>query len=127
MGEGDRSTMNVNPEMMGLGEVTGLSVFPDAHEEDGQNYITFTYAGEEYELAADDAPEADTATLYVNLYTEMQFNFLAMKEQIKEYLEGLDYCTVTNIFTTVEEYRTNANSVKFKRHTTFIIDITKWR
>lgn len=119
--------MNVNPEMMRLEEVTGLSVFPDAHDEDGQNYITFTYAGEGYELASDDTPEADTATIYVNLYTEMQYNFLSMKEKIKEYLESLDYSTVTNIFTNVEEYRTNANSVKFKRHTTFIIDITKWR
>lgn len=119
--------MNVNDIIMELENVTGLEVCPDIYDGSQDNYIVFTYASEQVELAADDTPEADTATIYVNLYTEQQFNFMSVKEQIKGYFESLDECTVYDVFTTTEEYKTNANTVKYKRHTVFEVLITKWR
>jgi len=119
--------MNVNKELMGLEAVTGLTVQPDIYLGEDGNYIVFTYASENVELASDDAPEADTAIIYVSLYSEPDFDFMEMKETIKHYLESLDECVVTNVFTTTEEYKTNANVAKQKRHTVFEINITRWR
>ena len=119
--------MNVNDKLLGLEAVTGLKVQPDIHTGDEENYIVFTYASEGVELAADDEPEADTATIYVSLYSEPGFNYMGTKQLIKDYLEALDECVVTNIFTTTEEYKTNANMVKQKHHTVFVMEITQWR
>ena len=52
---------------------------------------------------------------------------MQLKETIKNYLESLDECVVANIFTNLEDYKTNANTVKYKRHTVFEIEITQWR
>jgi hypothetical protein len=119
--------MNVNKELMGLEAVTGLTVQPDIYLGEDENYIVFTYASEGVELASDDEPEADTAIIYVSLYSEPDFDFMEVKETIKQYLESLDESVVTNIFTTTEEYKTNANVVKQKRHTVFVTNITRWR
>ena len=119
--------MNVNDKLMSLEAFTGLKVQPDIHTGEDDNYITFNYAAEGVELASDDEPEADTATIYVNLYTEPGFNYMKTKEIIKNYLESLDWCNLYNILTTTEEYKTNANVVKQKRHTVFELEITQWR
>ena len=120
--------MNVNEAIMGLETVTGLKVRPDMRgEKDGENYIVFTYAAEYPELASDDGVDADTAEIYVSLYTEPSYDYMALKDQIKDYLEGLECCIVTNVGSVLEDYRTNTNSVKYKRHTTFEVSITKWR
>lgn len=119
--------MNVNEQLMGLETVTGLKVQPDLHTGSDENYITFSYASEKPEICADDAPEADTAIIYVSLYTEQTFNYMQLKETIKNYLESLDECVVANIFTNLEDYKTNANTVKYKRHTVFEVEITQWR
>ncbi len=119
--------MNVNEELIGLEAVTGLEVQPDIYTGEAENYIVFTYASEGVELASDDGPEADTATIYVSLYSEPEFDFMEMKRTIKHYLESLDECVVSNVFTTTEEYKTNANLAKQKRHTVFVIEITRWR
>ena len=120
--------MNVNEALLGLQTVTGLKVRPDMrNEKDDGNYIVFSYASEYPELASDDEVEADTAEIYVSLYTDPSYDYMALKEQIKQYLEALDYCIVTNVGSVLEEYRTNTNSVKYKRHTTFELEITRWR
>ncbi len=119
--------MNINEQMLGLEAVTGLKVQPDLHTGSEENYITFTYASEVPDQCADDAPEADTAIIYVNLYTEQNYNYMQLKENIKYYLESLEECVVRNVFTNLEDYKTNANTVKYKRHTTFEIEITQWR
>jgi hypothetical protein len=119
--------MNVNDFILGLEPLTGLKVQPDLHTGGEENYITFTYASEVPEICADDAPEADTATIYVNLYTEQSFNYLELKETIKNYFESRDECVVPLIYTGLEDYKTNANTVKYKRHTTFEVEITQWR
>ncbi len=120
--------MNVNEALLGLETVTGLKVRPDIRgAKDGENYIVFTYASEYPELASDDEVEADTAEIYVSLYTEPSYDYMTLKEQIKQYLESLDYCIVTSVGSVLEDYTTNTNSVKYKRHTTFEVEITKWR
>lgn len=119
--------MNVNDFILGLEPLTGLKVQPDLHTGGEENYITFTYASEVPEICADDAPEADTAVLYVSLYTEQTYNYMELKETIKNYLESRDECVVTDVFTGLEDYKTNANTVKYKRHTTFVVEITQWR
>ncbi len=118
--------MNVNDMLMGLEAVTGLKVQPDLHTGNDENYITFTYASEVPAQSADDEPEADTANIYVNLYTEQTYNYFQLKESIKNYLESFDESIVTNVFTQLEDYKTNANTVKYKRHTTFELEITQW-
>ena len=45
MGREDKS-MNVNPFLMRLEDVTGLPVVPDLYEGDSKSYITFTYEDE---------------------------------------------------------------------------------
>ena len=119
--------MNVNEFIRGLEPITGLKVQPDLHTGEDENYITFTYANEAPEISADDEPEADTAILYVSLYTEQQLNYMELKEIIKNYFESCDECVVSNVFSQLEDYKTNANTVKYKRHTTFVVEITQWR
>jgi hypothetical protein len=120
--------MNINSELAGLEAVTGLKVRPDIQSaKDGENYITFTYATESPEIAADDQVEADTAILYVSLYTELTFDHMALKDTIRDYLEALDECVVSEIRTALDEYHAANNDLKYKRQTTFEVQITRWR
>lgn len=120
--------MNINRELAGLETLTGLKVRPDIQTaKEGENYITFTYATEGPELAGDDEVYADTATLYVSLYTALNFDHMALKETIRDYLEALDMCIVTDIRTSLDEYHAATNDLKYKRHTVFEVQITRWR
>jgi len=120
--------MNINTELAGLEELTHLKVRPDIQSaKDGENYITFTYATESPRLAADDEVEADTAIIYISLFTELTFDHMALKETIRDYLEQLDECIVTDIRTGLEEFHAANNDLRYKRRTTFEIEITRWR
>lgn len=119
--------MNINEEFEQLERLTGIPVFPDEADTEEDTYIVLTYAAEHPELSGDDSVYADTAVLYVSLYTDMAVDHMQWKEYIRDYLEELDMCVVTDIRTMVEDFKTNANSVKQKRRTIFTIEITRWR
>lgn len=119
MGREDKS-MNVNPLLMRLEDVTGLPVVPDLYEGDSKSYITFTYEDERPIGFGDDEVQADTAYMQVNLFTPSSFNFMGLKRDIRDYLEEIG--CVTDILSRVETI--NNETI---RQTTFNVEITEER
>lgn len=85
--------MNINTILLGLREVTGLEVEPDAYTGSAPEYITFHYADERTELYADDRPIADTAYIQVHLFTPG--NYMIKKRIIRDYLEEKGFTGVS--------------------------------
>lgn len=117
--------MNVNPLIMELKIITGLPVVPDLYvtapgEKRSDKWITFTYQDERPVHFGDNVPLDDTAYMSVNLFTPKSFNYLELKEQIKEYLESI------GIVTNCESYVYLENQIPV-RQTVFEVTITQER
>lgn len=117
--------MNVNPLIMELKRITGLPVVPDLYvtapgEKRSDKWITFTYQDERPVYFGDNVPLDDTAYISVNLFTPKSFNYLELKEQIKEYLESI------GIVTNGESYIYLENQIPV-RQTVFEVTITQER
>ena len=72
-----------------------------------------------------DEPFADEATIQVNLYTPPQMNYMNLKHQIRDYLETLGI--VESIGSWIDTWTSKNNLEEKKRHTTFVVTITKGR
>ena len=112
--------MNVNPLIMALKDITKLPVVPDIYEGTSEKWITFTYQDERPVFFGDDEVLDDTAYISVNLFTPKDFNYMAVKETIKTYLETI------GIVTNCESYVYMENQIPI-RQTIFEVTITKDR
>lgn len=112
--------MNVNPLLMALKDITKLPVVPDIYEGSSDKWITFTYQDERPVFFGDDEVLDDTAYISVNLFTPKDFNYMALKETIKTYLETI------GIVTNCESYVYMENQIPI-RQTIFEVTITKDR
>lgn len=116
--------MNVNNILMGLKDVTGLPVAPDVYTGTAKKWITFTYEDERPAISADDEVKGDTAYIQVQLYTPVEFDYLTLKAQIKEYLESIEDAVVPSVRSFVTIYTSSEKKV---RQTVFSVEITRWR
>lgn len=112
--------MNVNPLIMALKDITKLPVVPDIYEGTSDKWITFTYQDERPVFFGDNEVLDDTAYISVNLFTPKDFNYMALKETIKTYLETI------GIVTNCESYVYMENQIPV-RQTIFEVTITKDR
>lgn len=89
--------MDVNKKLKDLLEgPTGLKVDQDEHSGKDSKYIIFTYADERPETYGDNKPESDTVYLNIQLITPKNFNYMKLKHEIRDLLEGADFI-VTSI------------------------------
>lgn len=112
--------MNVNPLIMELKTVTKLPVVPDIYEGTEDKYITFTYQDERPAFFGDNDVLNDIAYISVSLFTPKSYNYMSLKEDIKEYLESI------GILTNCESYCYTENQIPI-RQTIFEVQITKER
>jgi hypothetical protein len=120
---GGNDKMNVNPIILGLKQIEALAnipVVPDEYEGTEKKYITFTYEDERGVEFGDDKVLADTAYMQINFFTPKKFDYMALKEVIKTYLEEVGIVTST----TSRVYEINNEKI---RQTTFTVEITKER
>ena len=96
---------------------TWCEKFNEAHPEWD---ITFTYEDERGVEFGDDKVLADTAYMQINFFTPKKFDYMALKEVIKTYLEEVGIVTST----TSRVYEINNEKI---RQTTFTVEITKER
>lgn len=87
--------MNINPLLIKLKEVTGLSVSPDVYRGSEEEYITFNYADERDILFADDKPIVEKADMQVHLFVLETTNYMDYKKKIKNYLLKIGACGIS--------------------------------
>lgn len=112
--------MNVNPLLMELKNITKYPVNPDIYEGTSDKWITFTYQDERPSFFGDNDVLDDIAYISVNLFTPKAFNYMPMKEKIKNYLESI------GVLTNCESYVYTENQIPI-RQTIFEVQITKER
>ena len=112
--------MNVNPLIKELNRITGLPVVPDKYTGESEKWITFTYQDERPVYFGDNVPLVDTAYMSVNLFTPAEFNYMTLKEDIKDYLESI------GIVTNCESYVYLENQIPV-RQSVFEVTISKER
>jgi len=117
--------MNVNVELQELATVTGLPVSPDIYSGNADKYITYEYTDERPVYWGDDTTMYDQAIIRVNLFTPPTFNYMALKHQIRDYLETLG--ELDDIESWLETFTAKNNLETTIRHTTFNVTITKAR
>ena len=83
--------MNLNELLKDLLSATGLPVEQDEYTGNGDKYIIFVYEDERPETHADNAVTADTAFIQVQLVTPKEFNYFALKKEIRSLLEEADF------------------------------------
>ena len=117
--------MNANKDIQALETLTGLPVSPDEYTGTEQKYIVYAYNMENPVFWGDDMVLADEAIIQVNLYTPVGFNYMALKHQIRDYLETLG--EVGSIQSWIDTYTSKNNTEQKIRHTVFTVTITKER
>ena len=94
--------MNVNGIMLGLEEVTGLTVEEDSYTGKDAEYIVFNYADERGELFGDDTAVLETASMIINVTLTKyrrgasETNYQGLKKEIRAYLEEHDAYDITS-------------------------------
>lgn len=88
--------MNLNKLLKDTLKPIGLPVEQDIYEEKEDKYIIFAYEDEVPEAYANNRPTADTAYIQLQLITPKNFNYFALKDEIRDLLERADF-TVTSI------------------------------
>lgn len=84
--------MNINPLLNRiLKEATKLPVAQDEYDGKEDKYIIFTYIDERPTFYADNKPAADEVHIQIQLITPKKFNYLAMKDTIRDALEDNDF------------------------------------
>lgn len=117
--------MDVNAEIQALETITGLPVSPDIYSGDEDKYIVYSYADERPVFFGDDEAIEDQAIIQVNLFTPPKFNYMALKHQIRDYLETLG--EINEIESWLETFTAKNNLELTIRHTTISVIITKER
>ena len=88
--------MNCNQLLIETLAPTELPVVQDEYTGKNKNYIVFIYTDEVPVLWSDNGVDADTAYIQLQLITPKNFNYFALKHQIRDLLEGAGFI-VTSI------------------------------
>lgn len=115
--------MNLNSLLIELLGRTGLPVEQDEYSGKENKYILFVYADETPVQFGNDTVLADTAFLQIQLYTPKEFNYFALKKQIRNLLEGADFLVQSTRSFLGDEY-TGTEKI---RHTVFEASYTAHR
>lgn len=111
--------MDLNEKLMLLLGVTGLEVCQDEYDGKKDKYIVFTYADERPETFGDNCVESDTVYLNVQLITPKNYNYLSLKKEIRNLLEGADFIVTSissflgDIYHETEKTRQTVFEVKY--------------
>lgn len=80
--------VNVNRTLMGLKNVlTGYDVADGRYNGKSNKFVVFTYTDERAAFSADNRNKAIAANVNISIYTPENYNYLADKASIKNYLE----------------------------------------
>lgn len=84
--------MDVNKELKELLEgPTGLKVEQDEYSGKDSKYIVYSYADERPETFGDNKVLSDTVYLNIQLITPKNYNYMKLKHQIRDLLEGAGF------------------------------------
>ncbi len=115
--------MDLSEKLLKLETVIGIPVYQDfCTDENADKYITYIYQDERPVLCGNNRVLADKCDIYVNLYTPPEFDYFAIKNKIRDYLEENEF-VITSIASRVEDYKT----VKRIRRTTFDCTVAGFR
>lgn len=91
--------MNVNGLLLKTLQPFGCPVEQDLYEGKETRYFVYTYAAETATGYADNAPQRERFTMYVNLYLPREENYLRLKKGVKKALfaAGFTYPDVEQI------------------------------
>lgn len=117
--------MDVNKEIQELSTITGLPVSPDMYSGNAEKYIVYAYTDERPTFWGDDQTLADQVTIQISLYTPAKFNYMEIKNLIRDYIETLG--EINDISSWLETFTAKNNLEKTVRRTTFNVTITKER
>ncbi len=115
--------MNLNELLQQLLGRTGLPVEQDEYTGKQDKYIIYVYEDESPETASDNRVTSDTAYLQIQLITPKNFNYFNLKKQIRDLLEGADFC-VTSIRSFLGDVNVGTNKT---RQTVFMATYTEPR
>ena len=115
--------MNVNRIVEGLGSVIGCPVEPDVYSGQQKRYITYTYEDERPNMQGDNRTLADTAYIQINYFVPREYNYMADKHKIRDYLEQNGF-KVTSIRSWMEDEATGFPNI---RHLLFETNYTEPR
>lgn len=89
--------MNINANLIKiLKDVTGFPVAQDEYDGQDDKFVIFTYSDERPEAFGDNKPIADTVFIQIQMVTPKKYNYLTMKDKIRDALEDNDF-SVTSI------------------------------
>lgn len=80
--------MNCNKKIRDALASTGLPIAQDEYEGSAKKYIVFIYTDEVPALWGDDGVLADTVFIQLQLITPKDFNYFALKHQVRNLLEA---------------------------------------
>lgn len=115
--------MNLNKLLKELLGITGLPVEQDEYTENSKKYIIFVYEDEHPVAHGDNAVTADTVYIQVQLITPKKFDYFALKEEIRNLLEGAGF-----LVTSIRSFLGDAsNGTEKTRQTIFHTEYTQGR
>lgn len=115
--------MDLTEKLMKIEDITDIPVYQDfCTDEKAEKYITYIYQDERPVLCGNNSVLADKCDIYVNLYTPPEFDYFAIKDKIRGYLEENEF-VITSITSRVENYK----PAKRIRRTTFDCTIAGFR
>lgn len=115
--------MDLNEKLKELLGVTGLPVEQDEYAGHSDKYIIFVYEDEGPAEHADNKVTADAAYMQIQLITPKDFNYFALKKEIRNLLEGADFL-VTSIRSFLGDVYQGTNKT---RQTVFEVTYTESR
>lgn len=115
--------MNLNHVIERLASVAGCPVSPDVYSGREERYITYTYEDERPDLQGDNLTLSDTAYIQVNYFVPKEYDYMADKHKIRDYLEKNGF-KVTSIRSWVEGKITGHPDI---RHISFETNYTETR
>lgn len=115
--------MNCNKKLKDALTATGLPVEQDEYVGTAKKYIVFIYTDEVPALWGDDGVLADTVFIQLQLITPKDFNYFALKHQIRDLLEA-DGFLVTSTQTMLGDIYNGTDKV---RQTIFEIQYSETR
>lgn len=115
--------MNCNKLLIDTLAATELPVVQDEYTGKAEKYIVFIYTDEIPVLWSDNRVDADTVFIQLQLITPKNFNYFALKHQIRDLLEGAGFIITSTQTMLGDEY----NGTEKVRQTIFEIQYSETR
>lgn len=80
--------MNLNPLFEELQNEIGYPVVQDMYQGEEPVYCVYSYEDERGTLYGDNKPLEDTAYMRIQIYTPKSYNYMELKHQTRDFLEG---------------------------------------